>query len=81
MELDAKLELANAILNTFEEREASFIPDERRYSKSYWETAAEVVEDPDLKSLIPTMLAWSREHVEWAETFLQHHQGDGEDKS
>ena len=73
MQIDAKLELAHAIIDTYQAREKSFIPEERRYAKSYWETAIETVADPDLRDLIPTMLAWSREHVEWAETFLERH--------
>jgi hypothetical protein len=73
MQLDAKLELAHAIIDTFRVREESFIPAERRYAKSYWETAIETVADPDLRDLVPNMLAWSREHVEWAETFLERH--------
>lgn len=76
MDMEAKRELARIIIDTFQTREASFIPDEHRYGKSYWETAAEVSDDPDLRTLIPTMLAWSREHVEWAETFLQTHAPD-----
>lgn len=76
MDMDAKRELAHAILDTYRAREGSFIADEHRYSKSYWETAKEVVPDTDLQNLIPTMLAWSREHVEWAEAFLEKHKAE-----
>ena len=73
MDIEAKRELARAIMDTYLSREDSFDTEERRYLKSYWETAKEVVPDPDLQDLIPTMLAWSREHLEWAEMFLEKH--------
>lgn len=73
MQMEAKVELARAILDTFTGREASFIQAEHRYAKSYWEVAKEVVGDPDLRDLVPTMLAWSREHADWAARFLEAH--------
>lgn len=73
MQMEAKIELARALLDTFNVREASYIKADRRYAKSYWEVAEEVVADPDLRDIIPTMLAWSREHADWAARFLEHH--------
>jgi len=71
--MEAKIELARALLDTFQGREASFIQANRRYAKSYWEVADEVIDDPDLRDIIPTMLAWSREHADWAARFLERH--------
>lgn len=76
MQMDAKIELARALRDTFQLREASFIQSDRRYAKSYWQVAEEVVDDPDLRDIIPTMLAWSREHADWAIRFLEQHKAD-----
>lgn len=73
MQMEAKIEFARALLDTYQGREASFIQTDRRYAKSYWEVAEQVIDDPDLRDIIPTMLAWSREHADWAARFLEKH--------
>ncbi|MGO9484101.1 MAG: hypothetical protein ACLPX9_05910 [Rhodomicrobium sp.] len=71
MDRDAKLELANAILDTHKAREKTYSSARQCYSIDYFQAARQAVPDPDLRPIVAGMLVagyvefhdWARETV------------------
>lgn len=75
MQFEAKQELANALLEAFRLREASYKPGQKpmtgRYTMSHIEAAHRATDDPDLAYLVGVLNGTSGEAIEWAEKFLR----------